>query len=650
MQFIHLSYLVAGAAAIAVPIWIHLLLRQRARPMEIGSTRFLKVVVKRTKRRQRLQRWLLFSLRCLAVLLLGLLFARPFLPAIPEDGSTRETVVLIDRSASMRVADDSGMSSFERAKAAAHRLIAAQGEQARVLLGLFDSGGVEIVDAGGLSDAAVGLGGTGFAEAIAWAGDVLVDSRRAHRSLVLYSDLQSSGLGVQPAGAFPGDVPVEIVDVGQSLAHNLAVEQLAAVQVELRPGVPVAVEARIYNAGVAPVSDTQLTLRLQGSGGKLEVQRAVTLSPGSRRSVTFTCELDQPGLYLGGVSMDDADDPLTWDDTRWLAFEVRRPDRVLLVDGDPGGNEYAGETYYLEKALRLQAPIGDAPPRTFEIERIVWDRGEGFPDLSGFPLVVLANPGRFTMTDAARLRDYAEQGGNVLLLAGERVTRGVLEPMQQAGLFPGEKLPAPRDVFARVTRFNKDHPALSIFSDVQQGDLRRLHVERLLPLGTLFSEQETLLAIADEPLIAERKVGSGRIVVVGTTADLDWNDWARGRLYVPLIRRLAAWLTGQLEPRQLVVMQKIAGAQQTPGIASADEGAVVVSNVDSRESEISRVTAEQFRESLGLPAAAHSETQRRAEALAPAEVVRSDELWPWVVWSLLTVLMGETLLASRIAE
>ena len=649
MQFIHLTYLAAAAATIAIPVWIHLLLRQRARQMQIGSTRFLKAVVRRTKRRQRLRRWLLFSLRCLAVLLLGLLFARPFLPAVPEDGSTRETVVLIDRSASMQSEDENAKSSFERAKVAARQHIAVLGDQARVLVGLFDSGGVQTIEVDELAAAEVGFGGTDYREAFAWARDVLADSSRTDRSLVLYSDLQSTGLAVQPPETFPADVSVEIVDLEPSLAHNLAVEQADPVQIELRPGVPVAVEARIYNADVAPITAAQLTLRLEGPSGQIEQQRFVDLAPGARQSVSFAFELDQPGVYHGGVSI-YTEDPLTWDDTRWLALEARRPDRVLLVDGDPGGNEYASETYYLEKALRLQTPIGDAPPRTFEIERIVWDRGDGFPDLSGFRLVVLANPGRFTVADAARLKDYLQQGGNTLLFVGERVTRGVLEPMQAAALLPEANVPAPRDVFGQVTRFDHTHPVLSVFSDVQQGDLRRLHVERLLPLSELFSEQETLLAVDDQPLIAARKVGNGRIVVVGTTADLDWNDWPRGRLYVPLIRQLAAWLTGQLEPQQLIDVQQIAAAGQRPGIVSADGGAITVWNVDAKESEISRLTAEQFRQAMNLPAAARTAAQRRAENLAPAGVARSDELWPWVLWCLLAVLMGETLLASRIVE
>ena len=105
MNVMHLGFLAAGAAAMTLPLWIHLLLRQKATSMEIGSIRFVKQVVRRTKNRQRIQRWILLALRALAVLLLGLLFARPFFPETPADGSTRELVILIDRSASMSAVD-----------------------------------------------------------------------------------------------------------------------------------------------------------------------------------------------------------------------------------------------------------------------------------------------------------------------------------------------------------------------------------------------------------------------------------------------------------------------------------------------------------------------------------------------------------------
>ncbi len=145
MSFLHFGFVIAGAAAMTLPIWIHLLLKQRARPMDIGSIRFVKNVVRRTKSRQRIQRWLLLAMRALAMLLIGFLFARPFLPDTPVDGRTREVAVLIDRSASMSAVHDNGVTAMDAAVRRAQQFVASLGDRARVHIGLFDAAGVESI-------------------------------------------------------------------------------------------------------------------------------------------------------------------------------------------------------------------------------------------------------------------------------------------------------------------------------------------------------------------------------------------------------------------------------------------------------------------------------------------------------------------------
>src|SRR5687768_10578176 len=79
LSFLFAGFLAAGAVAAAAPVLIHMLLRRRARVVEIGSVRFLQAVIRQHTRRRRIRQWLLLSLRVLAVLLLSALFARPFL-------------------------------------------------------------------------------------------------------------------------------------------------------------------------------------------------------------------------------------------------------------------------------------------------------------------------------------------------------------------------------------------------------------------------------------------------------------------------------------------------------------------------------------------------------------------------------------------
>ena len=649
MNLMHLGFLAAGAAAMTLPLWIHLLLRQKATSMEIGSIRFGKQVVRRTKNRQRIQRWILLALRALAVLLLGLLFARPFFPETPADGSTRELVILIDRSASMSARQANGAAAIQNAIQRAKAYLGTLGSETRVHLGLFDAAGVQPLSLAELDAATTSSMATRYDEAFEWAGDLLAASTRADRSLMVLSDLQQLGPPPANLSAFPSDVSVRIEDPAPAIAQNLAIESALATQVELRPGVPVAVEVQLVNHGAFPVIGAPLRMELNGPRSPIVIDRTVSLAAGQRHSLRLELPIETAGLYRGSVSV-DFDDPLAWDNQRSLALEARHPDRLLLVDGDAGSKAWENETYFIETALRLRTPVGDGPARTFEVERLVWDRGSGFPDLAGFRLVVIANVSRFTERDAGRLKAFVEGGGNVLWFPGDRSTDAVHERLTAAGLLGKTTFGRVTDTVARVQEFDVDHPALRPFADPQHGDLRRLTASRVLPIQAADPDAEVLIRSRRWPLVISHPAGAGRFVFVATSADRSWNDWPQNRLFVPLIRQLAAWLTGQLDLRQSVQTKNIDHPDQVPGI-QIDGDSVVVRNVDPAESQINRFAVEAFRETLGLPehSVVTAESDRRQQ-YTPEGVARADEKWPWVVWMLIGVLSSELILASRVHE
>src|SRR6516225_4135132 len=107
LGLIHPAFL-AATAAVAVPIVIHLLLRPRARRVDIGSVRFLQRALRDSTRRRKVRRWLLLPLGDAASLLLALLFARPFLRHHAADGRDREVIPLTGQSASMGATQSGG--------------------------------------------------------------------------------------------------------------------------------------------------------------------------------------------------------------------------------------------------------------------------------------------------------------------------------------------------------------------------------------------------------------------------------------------------------------------------------------------------------------------------------------------------------------
>ena len=76
MAFVNLSLLIGGAA-VAIPVVLHLMMRQKPRTVEFPAVMFLVERKESNRRQLQLRHWILLALRCVAVLLLALALARP---------------------------------------------------------------------------------------------------------------------------------------------------------------------------------------------------------------------------------------------------------------------------------------------------------------------------------------------------------------------------------------------------------------------------------------------------------------------------------------------------------------------------------------------------------------------------------------------
>src|SRR5580765_3107443 len=102
-------FLLAGLGAIAVPVLVHLIQRERKRVIEFPSLMFVQKIPYQSVRRRRIRHWFLLLMRAAAIALLCAAFARPFLPqgaaAAVAMGGSREVVIVLDQSASMGYGD-----------------------------------------------------------------------------------------------------------------------------------------------------------------------------------------------------------------------------------------------------------------------------------------------------------------------------------------------------------------------------------------------------------------------------------------------------------------------------------------------------------------------------------------------------------------
>src|SRR5579872_970293 len=97
-------WFLAGAAAVGLPVWLHLLKKHKTTPLPFSSLMFFERRTQSSIKHRRLRFLMLFALRTLLILLLVLAFAHPYISQriLPLQRSNEVTVLAIDNSLSMR--------------------------------------------------------------------------------------------------------------------------------------------------------------------------------------------------------------------------------------------------------------------------------------------------------------------------------------------------------------------------------------------------------------------------------------------------------------------------------------------------------------------------------------------------------------------
>ncbi len=303
----------------------------------------------------------------------------------------------------------------------------------------------------------------------------------------------------------------------------------------------ITVAANVINRGPSAVNNVRVRLELDGRA--VEAQ-TVSVQPGAPAAISFQPFTLGRAYTRGTVRI--GDDALKQDNAFHFVVSPAQRLSVLLVEPSRASRE---ASLYLQKALS----IGSAP--AFQVDM---RDGEsvGSTDLDRHRVVILNDVA--ALSSGAELKAFVSKGGGLLVVLGERANWGT----DSNDLLPG----VPGNVVDRTGRggalaeLEFSHPVLELFKAPRSGNLTTARFFRYRaitmkpePAGDKEGEQapsRRVIARFDDGAVAmaERRIGSGNVLLWASTLDNYWNDLALKPVYLPFVHEIVRHLATYEQP------------------------------------------------------------------------------------------------------
>jgi hypothetical protein len=655
-------WFLAGAVAVGLPIWVHLLKRHKTDPKMFPSLMFFEQREQSSVIHRRLDYILLFALRAAMLILLALLFANPFINRTAAAGDGKKmTVVAIDRSFSMREGD-----RLAKAKEEALKVINAlkPGDQAQViaLSGTVQALTQAVSDPAELRAAVTsvqpGDSRASYGELSRYLRSV-AEAQKMPIEAHVVSDLQKSAMppGFIDLRLNPGTSLV-FHTIG-SVGPNWAVENVSAPR---RVYDPKRVKIQVVVAGFGTKA-TKKTVTLSLNGRTLQT-KTIDIPEGGRGQAEFT-GLDAPYGWSKGDAKIDGGDSLAGDDRFLFSVERTDPRRVLFVDD---GRRPRAETYF-------RAAIDSSGDGGFQVDKQSPD-GAAAANLSTYAFVVLSDLGTVPQALESALQKYASGGGSVMVVLGPGSALLPRVPVLDEPIQASNYASREGERFLSVTDIDAGHPVLR--SVDRFNGVKFYQTVKVNPM-----KSQVLAKLNDgSPLVLERNIGEGKVFAFASTFDNISNDLPIHAAWVPFIAQTSLYLGGggAEQPVNLATDSYVelrSGDQQGAAAEVLDpDGKRVLSLTESTKARNVSLDREGFfdiKTASGRRSVVAVHADRRESDLTPIPQETLDlwkgtgaadntgggtgaggqgserpwNLWPYILLLLLGVAVAESIVANR---
>jgi len=518
-------WFLAGAVAAGLPVYIHLLQRHRTTPRPFSSLMFFERRTQSSVKQRRLRHLLLFAFRLSMILLLALAFANPFVnrSAASMTGD-RLNLLVIDDSFSMRAgtrladAKRDALAFLDGRKAAERVQVMALASQLHVLTEPTQDTGVL---RSAVNSVQPGDTRSSFGE-LARTVRSMAETVHTPIELHLFSDMQKSAMPASFAEmALPANVSVVLHPEAKASERNWTVESVSA-PAEVFDPKKSRVQA-VISGYHTPAAKRTVSLIVNG---KTVATQSVDVPAEGRASVEFP-SLDVPyGLARCEVRIDSADG-LPADDSSLFAVKRSDPRKVLFVH----------EPDDTRSPLYFRAALTSAAESAFNLETVTVDRAASAQP-AGHDFVVLSDLASLPSSFETALTNYVKGGGSVLVAAGTSAARHPKIPIFGDTILESRYYARAGARFLAVGESDPSYPS------VEKAN-RWAGVKFYFAVRVAGTDSRVAVRLTDQtPLLLEKKVGEGRVLLFASGFDNLTNDFPLHPVFIPFIDQTARYLSG----------------------------------------------------------------------------------------------------------
>lgn len=524
MRFLYPEFLFALLVT-AVPLIIHLFNFRRIKRVYFSNVSFLKDIEQKSSAARKVKRLLLLALRMLALVFLVFAFARPYIPSAEKGHSSsgiNAVSIYIDNSYSMELLNKEG-TLLDEARRRAGEIASAYGvnDRFQLLTNDFEGRHQRLLDyeefLSAVGEVKVSSMSRTLEEVTARQAEALSQERGAVRTAYLISDFQQNLFPARPLN-ISDDTEYRLVKLAPPAQTNISVDSAWFISPVHKAGESERLVVRLKNNSDQESQNVSIALTID------KQQKAIgSLSLPARTSRTDTLLFSgmQEGWRQGELRINDH--PLTFDDTFFFSFLVRKAVSLLVINT-------AAPAPYID-AVYASDPF-------FHVTST--DAGSvNYSGLSAFPLIILNGTEKMTEGLAGQLKEYVENGGSLFVfpsvepdLSGLNILTRILGTDYAEAISSQE---------TRVSNVNYRHPVFRGVFDKQPNNPD-------LPLARKYILYGRSGRTAGEPVMSlpgrrtflgDYRVGKGAVLLSAVSLSEESANLVRHSFFVPLMYQSA---------------------------------------------------------------------------------------------------------------